>query len=314
MIDLHLHTTASDGRLTPAALVARAAGVGLTVISVTDHDTTAGIPEAQAAADRHGLRLVPGIEITAVEAARDVHVLGYFIDPQFAPFVDVPARAARRPAAPPERDGGTARRSRVCRRDWPAASPTRRADRAGRLAARSSPMRSSRPVTRRIVATRSTAARRRPPRHSCPARGATVGEVATIVRAAGGIASLAHPGLMRLDDAIPGFVAGGLPAIEVWHSDHDATATARYQGIAEQLGLGMSGGSDYHADSSHHAAGLGAITLPRRGVRRSRSARRQAVRSAGPPWSRCPTQPSRSWRSPMSKSDTRRCGRCGSRL
>ena len=88
MIDLHLHTTASDGRLTPSALVARAAGLGLTVISVTDHDTTSGIPEAQAAADRHGLRLVPGIEITAVEAARDIHVLGYFIDPQFAPFVD----------------------------------------------------------------------------------------------------------------------------------------------------------------------------------------------------------------------------------
>ena len=90
-------------------------------------------------------------------------------------------------------------------------------------------MRSSRPVTWRIVAKRSTCCWAKDALAFVPRSGATVGEVATIVRAAGGIASLAHPGLMRLDDAIPGFVAGGLPAIEVWHSDHDATATARYQ-------------------------------------------------------------------------------------
>ena len=87
MIDLHLHTTASDGRLAPEALVARAAGLGLTIISLTDHDTTAGLAEATAAATQHGVRLVPGIEITAVERGRDVHVLGYFIDPDHAPFV-----------------------------------------------------------------------------------------------------------------------------------------------------------------------------------------------------------------------------------
>ena len=88
-----------------------------------------------------------------------------------------------------------------------------------------------------------------------PRTGATVAEVATIVRAAGGIASLAHPGLTKVDDAIPAFVAGGLPAIEVWHSDHDQEATARYKRCAEVLGLGTSGGSDYHAEHSHHAAG-----------------------------------------------------------
>lgn len=261
MIDLHLHTTASDGRLTPSALVARAAGLGLTVISVTDHDTTAGIPEAQAAADRHGLRLVPGIEITAVEAARDIHVLGYFIDPQFAPFVDF-LRAQR---------ADRLRRLNVM---------------AGRLkdlgyAVEIGPLvadaarRSGRTIGRPQLADALVAAGYMANRREAfdvllgegrpgfvPRSGATVGEVAAIVRAAGGIASLAHPGLMRLDDAIPGFVAGGLPAIEVWHSDHDATATARYQAIAEQLGIGMSGGSDYHADSSHHSAGLGTITLP----------------------------------------------------
>ena len=74
MIDLHLHTTASDGLLTPTALVERAASVGLTVISVTDHDTVAGLPEARAAASARGMRLVDGIEITAVEEIGRAHV------------------------------------------------------------------------------------------------------------------------------------------------------------------------------------------------------------------------------------------------
>ena len=81
MIDLHLHTTASDGLLTPRELVHRAAAAGLTTIAVTDHDTIAGLEEAGQAGAAVGMRVVPGIEITAVENERDVHVLGYFLDP-----------------------------------------------------------------------------------------------------------------------------------------------------------------------------------------------------------------------------------------
>ena len=80
MIDLHTHTTASDGRCTPADLVARAAAAGVSVLSVTDHDTVAGCAEASAAAREAGLVLVPGIEITAVLDDADIHVLGYFFD------------------------------------------------------------------------------------------------------------------------------------------------------------------------------------------------------------------------------------------
>ena len=76
---------------------------------------------------------------------------------------------------------------------------------------------------------------------------------------------------MSLDDAIAGFVAAGLPAIEVWHSDHDAAAVARYEAMAAQLGVGRSGGSDFHADHSHHASGFGLVTLPADGLRGSRS-------------------------------------------
>ena len=80
MIDLHLHTHVSDGQLSPEDLVARVAAAGVTVMSVTDHDTVAGLERAEAAAAARGLRFVPGIEITSVEDGRDVHVLGYFID------------------------------------------------------------------------------------------------------------------------------------------------------------------------------------------------------------------------------------------
>src|SRR5262245_9498346 len=84
MIDLHLHTTASDGLLSPRALLQRAAAAGLTTIAVTDHDTVGGLREATDAGAELGVRVVAGIEITAVENERDVHVLGYFFDPDSA--------------------------------------------------------------------------------------------------------------------------------------------------------------------------------------------------------------------------------------
>ena len=80
MIDLHTHTTASDGRDTPAELVARAAAAGVSVLAVTDHDTVAGCEAAATAAAAAGIGFVDGIEITALRAGGDVHLLGYFFD------------------------------------------------------------------------------------------------------------------------------------------------------------------------------------------------------------------------------------------
>jgi predicted metal-dependent phosphoesterase TrpH len=80
-IDLHTHSNCSDGSLTPSELVARAAAAGIEVLALTDHDTVAGIEEAQLCAGRHGLRLVPGVEISATWRAQSIHVLGLWIDP-----------------------------------------------------------------------------------------------------------------------------------------------------------------------------------------------------------------------------------------
>ena len=96
MIDLHTHTTASDGRCSPAELVARAAAADVDVLSVTDHDTTAATGAALSACTSAGIEFVPGIEITAVVDGRDVHVLGYFIDPDSAPLAGFLAEQRRR--------------------------------------------------------------------------------------------------------------------------------------------------------------------------------------------------------------------------
>src|SRR5687767_8635453 len=79
VIDLHMHTTASDGTSSPESLVERAWQAGIRTMSVTDHDTMASVGPATAAAVTYGMTVVPGIEITAVHGGKDVHVLGYFL-------------------------------------------------------------------------------------------------------------------------------------------------------------------------------------------------------------------------------------------
>ena len=87
-IDLHCHTTASDGTLTPRELVARAKADNVDVIAVTDHDTVAAIAEVTAVAKSVNIRVVTGIEITAVDDGRDVHMLGYGFDPSSSKLLE----------------------------------------------------------------------------------------------------------------------------------------------------------------------------------------------------------------------------------
>ena len=260
MIDLHLHTTASDGQLAPAALVARAAARGLETISVTDHDTLAGLAEADRAARRHGLRLVSGAEITAVEDGRDVHLLAYFIDPSnaaFATFLE-------------------AQRSHRLERVR---------EIAVRLAALGSPIeyeallasaagKPGRSIGRPQIADALVAAGRAVNRDDAfdrflsegspafvPRRGPGPETVISVVREAGGIVSMAHPGLTKMDQIIPRLAAAGLASLEVRHSDHDAATEEHYRQMAALHGLAVSGGSDFHGDGGRRADLLGKITM-----------------------------------------------------
>ncbi|HBY48156.1 MAG TPA: PHP domain-containing protein, partial [Alcanivorax sp.] len=86
--DFHSHSLASDGVLSPADLVARAADHGVDALALTDHDTLAGLPEARRAADRHGITLVPGIELSVLCGSREIHVLGLWVDPEAPVLVE----------------------------------------------------------------------------------------------------------------------------------------------------------------------------------------------------------------------------------
>ena len=260
MIDLHLHTTASDGILPPRDLVARAAAAGLRTISVTDHDTTGGLAEAHDAAGRLGLTLIAGIEITAVEAGRDVHVLGYFIDADSRAFTEF-LRAQR---------ADRLRRVReMCRRlvemgfgvaEEDVFDPS--VDHAGRSVGR--PAIADALVRAGHARDRDDAFARLLGRGSMayvPRTGVGVAEVVGIIDDAGGISSLAHPVLAGIDELVPSLAARGLTALEARHSDHDAAVEAHYRALASSLGLAVSGGSDFHGDGAANPAALGVVTL-----------------------------------------------------
>jgi predicted metal-dependent phosphoesterase TrpH len=95
-----------------------------------------------------------------------------------------------------------------------------------------------------------------------PREGASPAQVCGQIHSAGGVASLAHPGLLQRDEWIAGFASSGLDAIEAYHTNHDAEMIVCYCSIAQRLGLGLSGGSDYHADASHGSAQPGSTALP----------------------------------------------------
>jgi predicted metal-dependent phosphoesterase TrpH len=261
MIDLHLHTNASDGLCSPENLVHRAAAAGISALSVTDHDTMAGVAAARSAARALDLAFVPGIEITAVEAGRDVHVLGYFLDEDAAPLRHLLAAqrqhrverareiAARldRAGAPIDVDallgaaaarGGTVARPQVAAALVSAAHAASIADAFDRF------------LDEGCVA-------------YVPHAGASAAEVVRTIVMCGGVASLAHPGETRRDDLLPSLVEAGLGALEAVHSAHDEATRARYLELAAAYGLGVSGGSDYHGEGRRRSEFLGRVGLGR---------------------------------------------------
>lgn len=264
MIDLHLHTTASDGRFPPDALMARVSAAGLTRLAVTDHDTVASVDAVAALAAAEGRTSVSGIEITAVDRGRDVHILGYgfnhrdaallaFLEQQRALRVarvrDVAARLATLGVG-------------IDVETLVEAAASAAGTSIGRPA-----------IARALVASGRVAsvqdafdrylAEGRPA--FVPRTGRTPAEVVAVLHRAGGIASMAHPGVTRRDELIPALAEAGLDAIEAFHSDHTPDDVARYCAMADALGLAVSGGSDFHADpepGNHRTATVGGVVLP----------------------------------------------------
>jgi predicted metal-dependent phosphoesterase TrpH len=240
--DLHVHTTASDGEFTAQQVVAFARRAGLAAVAVTDHDTLAAVDVARAAAAAH-LEVVPGVEITAAFAGREVHLLGYFVRTDHAPLNAVLARLCER------------RHERF--RDFLSKLASRGysipADRA-KLVEEVSRSLGRRHVAGLLVACgharhRTEAfhrllgplAGRVLPKELIPAE-----EAVALVRAAGGVSSLAHP-TPDLTDADFHALAGlGVDALEVEYPWGRKSPAARLREVAARLGFAVTGGSDCH--------------------------------------------------------------------
>ena len=259
VIDLHLHTTASDGLCTPSELVDMAWRAGIRTLSVTDHDTVASVAEVARLARDAGMSFVPGIEVTAVHGGRDIHMLGYFIDPDSGPFAEFLER---------QRADRVRRLGEMVDKLTEIGKPI---NREKVLAKKDAGGSLGRPVVAKALVKAGHAADMRQAFDDfigegkpafVPRMGPEPAEVVSIIARVGGVASLAHPGLLKRDDLIPALVDAGLPALEAFHSDHDPATTSHYLALAERYGLAVSGGSDYHGEPVRRKSAFGKVGLP----------------------------------------------------
>jgi predicted metal-dependent phosphoesterase TrpH len=263
-IDLHTHSTASDGTLTPAQLVVAGAAAGLDVLAITDHDTTGGWAAA-AAARPAGVTLVRGAELSCRWLGGDrvipLHLLAYLFDPSEPEL----ARELARVRADRERRGE--RIVELLRADGVAITwPEIMAYAAGGAVGR--PHIAQALIRAGLVATTNEAFASRwlGERYFVPKMDLEVFEAVRLIRAAGGVAVFAHPRATRRgrvvpDELIVELAAAGLFGLEADHEDHSPQERAHVRALADRLGLVVTGSSDFHG--THKAVRLGAwLTAP----------------------------------------------------
>jgi predicted metal-dependent phosphoesterase TrpH len=255
--DLHIHTTFSDGDMMPEEVVAEALKLGLGGIAITDHDEIGGVPVAAEAAASTGLAVVPGVELSTSDSKADIHVLGYLIDvtnENLLKYLGV-FREARR-----NRGIQMVQRLREMGVDIDADAVL---DIAGHGAV-GRPHIAAALVRNGCVDSVEEAFRSYIGFHSpayVPKYQLKPSDAFRLIREAGGIGALSHPGTTRRDDLITDFMTAGMRAIEVYHPKHKENDTERYRRLADKMGLVPTGGSDSHGTRNGHLS-LGSVTVP----------------------------------------------------
>lgn len=254
-LDLHAHTFFSDGLLSPEALVSRAVEYRLAALAVTDHDTLEGIARARAAAGS-ALELVPGIELSSHAGGLDLHVLGYYLDPDHAPL-----RARLEHFQDERRERATAILRRLDQLGLPL-DPDELFDTAGPgvvgrphvagAMLRAGHVSSIDEAFQRYLGPNGSAFIQRPAFRPEEAIG--------LIHEADGVSVLAHPGAAMPDAVIERLVSAGLRGLEVWHPQHGPPTVRRYRALARKFGLVETGGSDYHGHA--RGADLGSQPVP----------------------------------------------------
>ena len=257
LVDLHLHTTASDGRLTPTELVTLAAGEGLKTIAVTDHDSTEGLQEAfEAAASFPGLRIIPGIELSTDVPGNEIHVLAYFIQ-----YEDVSLQNTLR-----EFRAGRVGRARKMVEKLRAMGVEIEWDRVQEIAGEGAvgrphialAMKEGGYISEVPEAFTHYIGRNGPAYAERPKL--TPGDAIHLIREWGGVPVLAHPAeIPDLDDVLVDLKAQGMAGMEVFYARYPENKIQELAKTADRHGLLRCGGSDYH--------GLGAPGEPLPGTK-----------------------------------------------
>lgn len=258
-IDLHIHTSASDGTFDPAQAVAAAAQSGVEVLSITDHDTVDGIAPASAAGTRLGVTVVPGVEINTDYGRTEAHILGYFIDPASTELnrllQDVRRRRVERAREMLARLRGVGIHIEERRvRELAAGGSVGRPHVARALVEAGHVKTEAEAFARFIGRDRSAYV----PRYRLTPEAA-----AGAIRAAGGVPVLAHPAKVGDDKLVTGLVTQGLAGLEAFHSDHSAARSRHYVALARQLRVLVTGGTDSHGPDSDRPIAIGAVAVPR---------------------------------------------------
>lgn len=256
-IDLHTHSSRSDGTQEPAELVAEAASTGLDVVALTDHDTTSGWDEASTAARRAGVGLVRGIEVScSTSSGISVHLLGYLPDP------DDPGLLAELEAARESRDTRLRRMVELIGQDHPITWADVQA-RIGPGATPGRPHIADALVARGIVPDRTAAFAdllHNSSPYYVPHYAPDPVRAVELVRGAGGVPVMAHPfaaarGRVVDDAVIEAMADAGLAGLESEHRDHTPEQRAHARSLAASLGLFTTGSSDYHGAGKHNRLG-----------------------------------------------------------
>jgi len=259
LIDIHSHSTASDGQYPAAEVAARAAAAGLGVWALTDHDSVAGLDSAREAAAAHGLRFVPGIELSVHLERREVHLLGHFVDARSAAlkqFEDLLAEKRR------------VRMGEIIHK-LAALGVALMPDEiekfsGGKTLGRPHVARAM--VEKGVVATVKEAF----DRFLGEGRPAYVGryrltvkDAIELVRGADGVATIAHPGVSGIERGDVERMKGwGLGGLETYHPDHNPSLRDKYLRMAKEFDLVPTAGSDFHGEAVAPDRHLGEESMP----------------------------------------------------
>ncbi|ADO71281.1 PHP domain-containing protein [Stigmatella aurantiaca] len=259
MIDLHSHTTASDGQHSPEELLALAASAGVTVLAVTDHDTVAGLSAAKAAAAHHGVELVAGIELSAFVLGKEAHILGHFLrpeDPGISQFADT-LRTEREQ-----------RMKQMVEKMRKLGFPVRMEE----VYTLAGSAHLGRPHLARVLVEKGWCVDTKEAfdRFLGSGRPAWVdryrldgADAIQLIRTAGGTATLAHPGTSKMNRGeIATLAKAGLAGLEVLHSDHNPSMREKYVALAQEFALVTTAGSDFHGEKVAPGRHLGTASMP----------------------------------------------------